>query len=75
MHTPLKKSSLDPSVLSDFRPISRSKRSKVLEKVVCNQFHFFSEDFSIYEMIHQSVFNDLLSAMDYGYGNPLYWCF
>lgn len=61
MHTPFKRRSLDPSVLSDFRPISRSK---VLEKVVCNQFNFFLEDFSIYEIIYLRVFNDIVLAVD-----------
>lgn len=57
----LEKSDFDPSVLSNFRPISKLPfLSKILEKIVFNQLKAFLEEHGIPE-VFQSVFKNLHS--------------
>ncbi len=67
----LKKPSLDPSILNNFRPISVLPFiSKVLEKIVFDQLQFFLNRNSISEIFQSgfksNLLNDILLATDSG---------
>ena len=76
----LKKDNLDPSVLSNFRPISKLPfLSKILEKVVLTQLQTFLVNNGVYEKFQSGfksqhstetallrVFNDLILTVDSG---------